>query len=183
MAKVGAQRAAVLTGKTKSTIQRAMKAGRLSYEVDEQGNRLIDMSELERVFGPLQDYTNTDTSSAAVKAELERSRDLLELERLKMRVGSLEDQLHTSQQQIEDMREQRDLWQKQAQQILLTSQYSQKQAEDLKSELKEREAKERAIRQRQMEERMKRLQAQQNANQNTPSGDGLWNRFLSKLRA
>jgi predicted nucleic acid-binding Zn-ribbon protein len=183
MAKVGAQRAAVLTGKTKSTIQRAMKAGRLSYEVDEQGNRLIDMSELERVFGPLQDYTAVDPANAAVKAELERSRELLEMERLKMRIGNLEDQLHSSQQQIDDMREQRDLWQKQAQQILLTSQHSQKQAEDLKMELKEREAKERAIRQRQMEERMKRLQAQQNANQNSPAGEGLWNRFLSKLRA
>ena len=34
MAKVGAQRAAELTGKSKSTIQRAMNAGKLSYEMD-----------------------------------------------------------------------------------------------------------------------------------------------------
>ena len=51
MAKVGAQRAAVLTGRSKSTVQRAMNAGKLSYEQDANGRRIIDVSELERVFG------------------------------------------------------------------------------------------------------------------------------------
>mgnify|MGYP001236298465 CR=1 FL=1 len=51
MAKVGAQRAAVLTGKSKSTVQRAMNSGKLSYELDQNGRRVIDVSELERVFG------------------------------------------------------------------------------------------------------------------------------------
>ena len=51
MAKVGAQRAAELTGKSKSTIQRSMNNGKLSYEMDTSGRRVIDVSELERVFG------------------------------------------------------------------------------------------------------------------------------------
>jgi hypothetical protein len=34
-----------------STIHRAMKTGRLSYTVSETGERRIDTSELERVFG------------------------------------------------------------------------------------------------------------------------------------
>jgi hypothetical protein len=46
MAKVGLQRAAELTGKSRSTIHRAMNAGRLSYEKNESGERLIDVSEL-----------------------------------------------------------------------------------------------------------------------------------------
>ena len=50
MAKVGVQRATELTGKSKSTIQRAMKSGKLSYDVD-NNRKLIDVSELERVFG------------------------------------------------------------------------------------------------------------------------------------
>lgn len=48
MAKVGAQRAAELTGKSKSTVQRAMKSGKISYEVDHNGRRVIDVAELER---------------------------------------------------------------------------------------------------------------------------------------
>ena len=47
MAKVGAQRAAVLTGKSKSTIQRAMNSGKLSYSLDQNDRRVIDVSELE----------------------------------------------------------------------------------------------------------------------------------------
>ena len=51
MAKVGAQRAAELTGKSKSTIQRAMNSGKLSYDLTQMVDRVIDVSELERCFG------------------------------------------------------------------------------------------------------------------------------------
>ena len=80
-----------------------------------------------------------------------------------MRVRGLEDQLHMTQNQLDDMRDQRDQWQKQAQQILITNQMSQKQAEDLKQELREREARERAARQKQMEERLRRQAENENA--------------------
>jgi hypothetical protein len=42
--------AARLTGKAKSTIHRAMEAGRLSYTIDDEGERLIDPAELARAF-------------------------------------------------------------------------------------------------------------------------------------
>ena len=42
--------AARLTGKAKSTIHRAMEAGRLSYTIAAEGERLIDPAELARVF-------------------------------------------------------------------------------------------------------------------------------------
>ena len=61
MAKVGAQRAAALTGKSKSTIQRAMKSGKISYELDHNGRRVIDVAELERAFG-LIPQNNENTS-------------------------------------------------------------------------------------------------------------------------
>lgn len=179
MAKVGAQRAAIMTGRSKSTIQRAMKAGRLSFEVDDEGQKLIDVSELERVFGPITEQEE-NTSLATVKAEIKRAHDLLEMERLKMRVHSLEDQLHITQVQLDDVKEQRDQWQKQAQQVLLTNQFSQKQAEDLKQELRDREARERAIRQRQMEDRLRRMQAQ-NQNNETSDENNIWGRLLKKI--
>lgn len=169
MAKVGAQRAADLTGRSKSTIQRAMNAGKLSFEVDANNRRLIDVSELDRVFGllPQQNNTNTGASSqeSTSQAELQRAADMLEIERLKMRVRGLEEQLDITREQLDDMRGQRDLWQKQSQQILITSQYSQKQAEELKEELRTREERARMAKQKMLEDRMKRMQGQgQNQN-------------------
>lgn len=138
MAKVGPQRAAELTGRSKSTVQRAMKAGKLSYEIDNAGRRVIDVSELERVFGLApQGSEVAATSSVSMESELEKAAHMIEAERIKMRARMLEDQLDAAREQIEDLKAQRDQWQKQAQQVLITSQYSQKQAEELKVELKE----------------------------------------------
>ena len=160
MAKVGAQRAAELTGKSKSTIQRAMNAGKLSFEVDANQRRLVDVSELERVFG-LQPQGNDNNisssseggSSAAMEIELERARHAIEIERLKMDIRMAQDQRDAANQQIEDLKIQRDLWQKQAQQILITSQYSQKQSEERINELQSREeARKAQAAQRQMQQ-------------------------------
>lgn len=162
MAKVGAQRAAELTGKSKSTIQRAMKNGKLSFEIDTNDRRVIDVSELERVFGLEK------PQQSAAEQEMEKVNTLLENERLKMRVTMLEKQLESAEAQIEDLKGQRDQWQKQASQVMLTSQYSQKQAEDLKQQLEERDRRvqeARLRRQQKLEERMQSL-ADQNANAN-----------------
>lgn len=159
MAKVGAQRAAELTGKSKSTIQRAMNNGKLSYENDNNGRRVIDVSELERVFG-LEKQSGGSTSNAAVEHELEKAKQMLEMERMKMQLKSLEDQLSAANEQIDDLKEQRNKWQKQADQVLITSQYSQKQAEDYRNEVKDRERKTEERRQKMLDEKMKRLKAQ-----------------------
>lgn len=158
MAKVGAQRAAELTGKSKSTIQRAMKSGKISYEVDHNGRRVIDVAELERAFGLAPQSTGNGQDN--VEAELKKAADMLEAERLKMRIKMLEEQLGTAQEQLEDMKAQRDQWQKQAQQILITSQYSQKQAEEMKAEMKERERRARERHQKSVEQRMKQAKSE-----------------------
>lgn len=150
MAKVGAQRAAELTGKSKSTIQRAMNAGKLSYEVDANSRRLVDVSELDRVFGLMPQNNNSNNvskstddgagaASMVMELELEKARHAIELERLRMEVRLAQDQAEMAQRQIEDLKVQRDLWQKQAQQILITSQYSQKQSEERIAEMHARE--------------------------------------------
>lgn len=153
MAKVGPQRAAELTGRSKSTVQRAMKAGKLSYEIDNAGRRVIDVSELERVFGLAPQGAERSAPVVSVESELEKAANMIEAERMKMRIRMLEDQLDVAQEQLDDLKEQRDLWQKQAQQVLITSQYSQKQAEELKEELKERDRRAQVRRQMEIQRR------------------------------
>lgn len=105
-----------------------------------------------------------------------------------MRVKMLEDQLEVAQNTIEDLKSQRDQWQKQAQQVLLTSQYSQKQAEEYKNELKTREEKARKRREQKLAERMKRMEGQ---NQNTKQAgqsqeqgfQGLWKKIRGEKAA
>ncbi len=189
MAKVGAQRAAELTGKSKSTVQRAMKSGKISYEIDSNGRRVIDVSELERAFG-LVPQESERSDQKAVDAEIEKATQALETERLKMRIRLLEEQLESAREIIDDLKEQRDQWQKQAQQTLITSQYSQKQAEELKEELKERERRARARRQQVMEQQRARgVKKMKGDNENSPAKPtnaedgrgfdihGLWQKF------
>lgn len=158
MAKVGAQRAAELTGKSKSTIQRAMNSGKVSFEVDANGRRVIDVSEIERAFGLKESATSS--SGKSVEQELEKASSMIEMERMKMRIKMLEDQLETANTQIEDLKAQRDQWQKQASQVLITSQYSQKQAEELREEIRQREQRARDRRQQKLDDQMKKLKAQ-----------------------
>ena len=180
MAKIGAQRAATMAGVSKATIQRAMKTGRLSYEVDETGQKLIDTSELERVFGARAARVNADNAEEVMKAELQRAADMLEMERMKMRVRMLEDQLHLAQNQVTDLKDQRDQWQKQAQQVMLTSQASQKQADELRAELQERNRREKEMRQRQLELRMRRMQAQNQNEQEVEELQSFWGRLFGR---
>ncbi len=164
MAKVGAQRAAELTGRSKSTIQRAMNNGKLSYEMDSNNRRVIDVSELDRAFGLKQSDGNNNTSTRSagpsVEQELEKATAMIEMERMKMRIQMLEQQVLSAEDQVSDLKKQRDQWQKQASQVLITSEFSQKQAEDLRAEIKEREQRSRERRQQKLDQQMKAMEAQ-----------------------
>lgn len=145
-----------------------MNCGKLSFEVDPGGRRLIDISELERAFGLRPIGGNTESEQTSEEEEMRKAEEIIETERLKMRVRALEEQLDGAKDQLSDLKEQRDLWQKQAQQVLLTSQYSQKQAEELKEELEERKRREAERRQQIMEAKMKKLSGSPH-NQNRPA--------------
>lgn len=190
MAKVGAQRAAELTGKSKSTIQRAMNSGKLSYELDPNGRRVIDVSELDRAFGLQQD--SGPSNSTSVEQELEKASALIEMERMKMRIQMLENQLEAAENQIEDLKAQRDQWQKQASQVLITSQFSQKQAEELSEQLKERErrARERrekmeAMKNKPLTDKMQGMQAENENSGNMAEAaiNSLWKRVKGQKSA
>lgn len=138
MAKVGAQRAAVLTGKSKSTIQRAMNSGKLSYSLDQNDRRVIDVSELERVFGirPESLQAQAAGTSGSLRSASGPEADI-EKERLALEIKLLELRLENAQDQIDDLKEQRNKWENQANQVLLTSQHTHKQLEDLRSDIRE----------------------------------------------
>lgn len=63
MAEVTVSKAARMTGKGRSTIQRHIKEGKLSAGRDAAGNPVIDTSELLRVYGALQ-ADDTDKAGA-----------------------------------------------------------------------------------------------------------------------
>ena len=187
MAKVGAQRAAELTGRSKSTIQRAMKTGKISYEVDANDRRVIDVSKLDRAFG-LMPQAGERAEAVTVQAEIEKAAQALEAERMKMRIRMLEEQLDTANRHVEDIKAQRDQWQKQAQQVLLTSQYSQKQAEEYKEKLEQRDRMAMERRQQMMEKQRAQQAAgrPQGGNENRKAGpmeqqrqgkSGFWNKL------
>ena len=54
MAKVNISQAARMTGKDRKTIQRHMEKGTLTFENDAQGRKLVDVSELVRVYGEIK---------------------------------------------------------------------------------------------------------------------------------
>ncbi|MDM7114842.1 DNA-binding protein, partial [Klebsiella pneumoniae] len=54
MARVSISEAARLTGKSRTTLHRLMKAGDLSTCSGERNEKMVDTSELLRVFGPFE---------------------------------------------------------------------------------------------------------------------------------
>lgn len=185
MALVGAQRASELTGISRSTIQRHMKIGRVSYQVSPGGGKQIDVSELERVYGLKRaEQPQSQADGAITQAEMEA-------ERLRLRVEMLETRLDIAQEQIEDLKAQRDKWQQQASQVMLSSQHAQREAQEYKEMLRARQRKEAAAKRaaaekRALESKVARLKAQ-NENTSAPDADaggiaGAFRGMWSKVR-
>jgi hypothetical protein len=153
--------------------------------MDANDRRIVDVSELERVFGLNSPSQSSSASNAAtsVEDELKKAADMIEMERMKMKIKMLEDQLEQKEHNLEDMKAQRDQWQKQAQQVLITSQYSQKQAEEYKAELKNREEEARKRREQMMAERMQKMQGQNQNKKGAPVQRRLTEENLKKEQA
>jgi len=111
-----------LTGLGKTTIQRSIKAGRLSATRTEFGSYQIDAAELHRVYpipAPV-DVTVTETHRAdqdatpdvtpVLEAQINALRQVSEL---------LRQQLDDTRKDREDLREDRDRWRSQAERLAL----------------------------------------------------------------
>jgi hypothetical protein len=85
MPEIGLRAAARLCGRNQSTIHRALKSGRLSYTVNEAGERRIEVSELERVFelrAPLGNGASEATLAHAGQSNAVHAGEIAARERL-----------------------------------------------------------------------------------------------------
>ena len=124
MAKHSISEASRLTGRARSTIHKHINDGKISKELDKEGNPIIDTSELVRAYGPLQDSDNTTTLSTSQrttpKKQINNNALHAEIEMLK------QEKITLLEKRIADLEGERDDWKKQAEQAmrLLTDQRS-----------------------------------------------------------
>jgi hypothetical protein len=104
--------AAKATGKSKTTIQRAVAKGLISGEKGQNGEYKIDPAELHRVF-PLQNYATV--SDNAIWNETRPYGDPAELA---ARIKGLEEMLLREREALEEVRADRDAWKQQATALL-----------------------------------------------------------------
>lgn len=72
MARHSISEAARLTGKARSTLHRHIKSGKLSKATGDDGEPVIDTSELIRAYGPLQQEDSSETRPIGQRATPEK---------------------------------------------------------------------------------------------------------------
>jgi hypothetical protein len=104
--------AAIATGKSKTTIQRAIAKGRISAEKMIGGGYSIAPAELHRVFPMIK----SDTVSRDPKLDTTRPHD--ETPELRAKIDALEAMLAREREALDEVRSDRDAWKKQASALL-----------------------------------------------------------------
>lgn len=106
--------AAKATGKSKATISKAIKSGRISAAKDETGTFSIDPAELHRVYPPT---VSNDHEETRRKLTENAENDGL-IRELKARLEAAQERLADKETVISDLREDRDKWRQQATALL-----------------------------------------------------------------
>lgn len=104
--------AAKATGKSKTTIQRAVAKGLFSGEKGQNGEYRIDPSELHRVF-PLK-----NSGTVSDNAIWNETRPLGDPAELAARIKGLEEMLVREREALDEVRADRDAWRQQASMLL-----------------------------------------------------------------
>ena len=113
MAKVSISEAARLTGKSRVTIHRHIEKGKLTKEQDGLGNPVLDVAELERVYGTLQQHEQVQKGTQA-DSVLQLAPSLLQIENQALldRVAQIEAERSREREQftetVRDLRTERD---------------------------------------------------------------------------
>lgn len=106
--------AAKATGKSKATISKAIKNGRISAQKDTSGTFHIDASELHRVYPPTVAGEHLETpAKSASDADISGT-----LRELQARLEAAQERLSDKEAVIADLREDRDRWRSQATALL-----------------------------------------------------------------
>src|SRR5262245_8717781 len=96
MAKLNISQAAMLAGVSRATIHKYLKSGKLSVSVNGAGSRVIDVAELERVYGPLVTPDTLSTNSKGLQSETPEIVTMLQV------------QIHRLEHETELLRQERD---------------------------------------------------------------------------
>lgn len=107
--------AAKATGKSRTTILRAIEKGKISAKKDDHGQWNIDPAELHRVYPLKYQDNNVGNSSAATAANNDL---LLEITALKAKLEGMGEREKVKDEIIEDLRHDRDHWRQQATALL-----------------------------------------------------------------
>ena len=102
--------AAKATGKSKATISKAIKSGRISASKDDTGTFRIDPSELHRVYPPTPKSEHEETPV--------NTTELGAFNALQARLEAAQERLEDREAVIADLREDRDKWRQQATTLL-----------------------------------------------------------------
>jgi hypothetical protein len=119
MAMISLGEAARLTRLGKTTLARAIKAGRLSANRKEDGGYEIDPSELARVYRLYLPGEATDETVAATDPVVHHATVDVEVAVLRATAALLREQLGDRDRTIEDLRRERDEWRDQAKRLVL----------------------------------------------------------------
>lgn len=106
--------AAKATGKSKATISKAIKSGRISAHKDETGTFHIDPSELHRVYPPTVSSEHKETQTNTP----EKYDSDGVIRELQARLEAAHERLSDKDGVISDLREDRDKWRQQATALL-----------------------------------------------------------------
>ena len=103
MAQVSVTKAAALAGVSRSTFYRSyINTGKVSVGSDQQGNPVVDTSELLRVFGVLHDTTESQDTEGVREARDQKTLVISELESELHRVRDIlrirEEELHKAEE-------------------------------------------------------------------------------------
>lgn len=129
---LGISAAARAAGVNRSTLQRAIKNGRLSATIDAAGERGIDLAELLRVFGPLRQMPQEDPAASPQPAALIAAVDAAGVELLKEQLQQAqerEQQAHERERQFQDRENQLLALLRDAQRILADEQQARRELE------------------------------------------------------
>jgi hypothetical protein len=106
--------AAKATSKSKATISKAIKSGRISAHKDETGTFHIDPSELHRVYPPTVSSEHKETpANTPQKTDINGT-----IRELQARLEAAHERLSDKEAVITDLREDRDRWRQQATALL-----------------------------------------------------------------
>lgn len=82
-----------------------MKSGKLSFEEDESGNRVIDASELMRVYGDACDFDRADETGRSVQHDSAEQPVNIQLELAREKIEGLEEKVDLFKDEVDYLRE------------------------------------------------------------------------------